>query len=307
MDVWVLFGPDSGERFFQNRAVHFIFGLGRIKHGVDQSQASNELAGIFADIQQQHASEDSGHSVSLTPLHERISGNVKPSLYVLLGAVIFVLLIGCANVANLQWARMASRGREMAIRVALGASRWRVIRQSLIESLLLALIGGGIGFLLSVWIVTWLLLHLPEGFPRASEIGINAAVFVFTFIISLLTGIVFGLAPAIHAARTDVHDALKSGGKGSINTGNRLRRMLVVGEVALSLMLFIGAGLLMKSFWILTRVNPGFQSDHLLTLRVSLPEQKYSDDAQVIEFYKNLPGRLSAFPGVKAVSAVNRL
>ncbi len=306
-DVWVLFGPDTGERFFQNRAVHFIFGLGRIKHGIDRSQAANELAGIFAGIQQQHASEDSGHSVTITPLHERIAGDIKPALYVLLGAVIFVLLIGCANVANLQWARTASRGREMAIRVALGASRWRVIRQSLIESLLLALIGGGIGFLLSMWIVTWLLLHLPEGFPRASEIGVNAAVFGFTFVVSLLTGIVFGLAPAIHAAKTDVNDALKSGGKGSINSGNRLRRVLVVAEVALSLMLFIGAGLLMKSFWILTRVNPGFQSDHLLTLRVSLPEQKYSDDAQVIEFYKNVPGRLSALPGVKAVSAVNRL
>ena len=307
MDVWVLFGPDTGERFFQNRAVHLIFGLGRIKPGVDQRQATNELAAIFSGIQQQHAGEDSGHSIALTPLHERITGDLKPALYVLAGAVIFVLLIGCANVANLQWARTASRGREMAIRVALGASRWRVIRQSLIESLLLSLIGGAIGFLLSIWIVTWLLLHLPEGFPRASEISINAAVFGFTFGVSLVTGIVFGLAPAIHAARTDVNKGLKSGGKGSINSGNRLRRVLVVAEVALSLMLFIGAGLLIKSFWILTRVNPGFQADNLLTLRVSLPERKYPESAQVIEFYKNVPGRLSTLPGVKTVSAVNRL
>jgi putative ABC transport system permease protein len=226
---------------------------------------------------------------------------------VLLGAVIFVLLIGCANVANLQWARTASRGREMAIRVALGASRWRVIRQSLIESLLLACIGGGLGFLLAMWIVTWLLLHLPEGFPRASEIGIDTAVFGFTFGVSLFTGIVFGLAPAIRAARSDVNDALKSGGKGSINSGNRLRRGFVVAEVALSLMLFIGAGLLIKSFWRLTSVNPGFQPDHLLTLHVALPEQKYPENAQVIEFYRNMPERLSTLPGVKAVSAVNRL
>ena len=306
-EVWTLFGPDTGERLYQNRAVHLIFGLGRIKHGVDQAQAKSELANIFSGIQQEHAGEDSGHSVALTPLHERITGDLKPALYVLLGAVIFVLLIGCANVANLQWARTASRGREMAVRVALGASRWRVIRQSLIESLLLSMIGGAAGFLLSIWIVTWLLLHLPEGFPRASEISINAAMFGFTFAVSLLTGVVFGLAPAIHAAKTDANEALKSGGKGSINSGNRLRRVLVVGEVALSLMLFIGAGLLMKSFWILTRVNPGFQADNLLTLHVSLPEQKYPERAQVIEFYKNIPGRLSVLPGVAAVSAVNRL
>ena len=195
----------------------------------------------------------------------------------------------------------------MAIRVALGASRWRVIRQSLIESLLLSLIGGGLGFLLAIWIVTWLLLHLPEGFPRASEIGINAAVFGFTFGVSLLTGIVFGLAPAIQAARTDVNDALKSGGKGSINSGNRLRRVLVVAEVALSLMLFIGAGLLIKSFWLLTNVNPGFQAGPSVDASRFFTRAKYSEDAQVIEFFRNVPERLSTLPGVKTVSAVNRL
>src|SRR6185369_5847914 len=151
MDVWVPFGPDSSERYFQNRAVHFIIGLGRIKAGTTKSQAANELTTIFSGIQQQHAKEDAGHIVRITPLQERITGDVKPALYVLLGAVIFVLLIGCANVANLQWARAASRGREMAIRIALGASRWRVIRQSLVESLLLALIGGALGFLLAMW------------------------------------------------------------------------------------------------------------------------------------------------------------
>jgi len=195
------------------------------------------------------------------------------------------LLIGCANVANLQLARTASRGREMAIRVALGASRWRVIRQSLVESLLLSLAGGLVGFLLAMWTVTWLLLQLPEGFPRVSEIGINAVVFGFTLGISMLTGILFGLVPAIQATRTHVNEALKSGGKGSIASGSRLRRTLVVAEVALSLMLFIGAGLLMKSFWLLTNVNPGFQSDNLLTVHVALPEQKYSESAKVVDFF----------------------
>ncbi|HEX6717039.1 MAG TPA: ABC transporter permease, partial [Pyrinomonadaceae bacterium] len=282
------------------------FGLGRIKPGIAPEDAQKELAGIFAGIQQEHAKEDAGHSVTITSLQERLTGNLKPALFVLLGAVIFVLLIGCANVANLQWARVASRGREMAIRVALGASRWRVIRQSLVESLILALMGGGLGFLLALWIVTWLLLHLPEGFPRAYEINIDGRVFLFSFAVSLLTAIIFGLAPAVQAARSDVNEALKSGGKGSINSGSRLRRGFVVAEVALSLMLFIGAGLLMKSFWLLTRVNPGFQSDHLLTLQVSLPEEKYSDP-QVIDFFRRVPEQLATLPGVSTVSAVNRL
>jgi putative ABC transport system permease protein len=307
MDVWFLFEQDSEEPFFQNRAVHFIFGLGRIKPGISSAEAKNELAAIFSRIQQQHPNEDAGHSVTLTPLHERLTGDLKPALFVLLGAVIFVLLIACANVANLQWTRTASRGRELAIRVALGASRWRVVRQSLVESLLLSLIGGALGFLLAIWLITWLLLHLPQGFPRASEIHVDAAVFSFTFVISLLTGLIFGLAPAIKAGRTDVNEALKTGGKGSIKSGNRLRRGLVVVEVALSLMLVIGAGLLLKSFWLLTRVNPGFEADHLLTIHVSLPEQKYSEPTQVIEFFRKVPERLATLPGVKAVSAVSRL
>jgi len=307
IDMWAPLSADAGAPFYQNRAVHFITGIGRVKPNVTRAQASSELATLFSGIQQEHVKEDPGHSLSTVGLQERITGDVKPALYVLLGAVVFVLLIGCANVANLQWARAASRGREMAIRVALGASRWRVIRQSLVESLLLACVGGGVGLLLAMWIVTWLLLHLPEGFPRASEIGIDTAVFGFTFGVSLLTGIVFGLAPAIQAARSDVNDALKSGGKGSINSGNRLRRGFVVAQVALSLMLFIGAGLLIKSFWRLTNVNPGFQADNLLTVHVSLPDQKYSDDTKVIEFFRNMPERLSTLPGVKAVSAVNRL
>ena len=306
-DVWMPFGPDTAEPFFQNRGVHTIFGLGRLKPGVEQSAAADELTAIFGGIQQQHAKEDAGHSVSLTPLHERLTGNFKTALFVLLGAVGFLLLIGCSNVANLQLARTASRGREMAIRIALGASRWRVIRQSLIESLLLSFGGGAVGFLLAMWTITWLLLQLPEGFPRASEIQINAAVFGFTFGVSVLTGIVFGLVPAIQATRTHVNEALKTGGKGSIASGSRLRRTLVVAEVALSLMLFVGAGLLMKSFWLLTNVNPGFQADHLLTVHVSLPEQKYFDKSQVIDFFQRVPEQLSALPGVKAVSAVNRL
>jgi len=306
MEMWVPFGPDAGQKMFQNRSVHFIFGLGRMKPGVTQTQATTELATIFSGIQQQHKGEDSGHTVTLTPLHERITGVLKSPLYVLLGAVGFVLLIACANVAGLQLSRMAARRREMAIRVALGASRWRVIQQSLAESLLLSAVGGALGFLLAIWIVSWLLLHLPEGFPRVPEIGMNPTVLLFTIVVSVLTGIVFGLVPALQAAKPDVNEVLKAGGKGNITSGQRLRRALVIAEVALSLMLFIGAGLLIKSFWRLTSVNPGFEPNKLLTLHVSLPERKYND-AQVIDFYKQISGRLAALPGVKSVSAVNRL
>lgn len=307
IDMWVPFGPDTGERFFQNRAVHLIYGLGRIKPGVTNTQARDELATIFKAIQEQHPGEDSGHTAIVTPLHERITGNLKPALYVLLVAVIFVLLIACANVANLQLARAASSRRETAIRVALGASRWRVIRQSLLQSLLLSTIGGLLGFFLAVWIIAWLVRQLPDGFPRASEVGVNSTVLGFTIFLSVLSGIVFGLIPAFQSSKTDVNDALKAGGKGSITSAARLRRVLVVAEVALSLMLFIGAGLLMKSFWRLTNVNPGFEANNLLTLHVSLPEQKYPEPQQVIDFYRKVPDRLSALPGVETVSAVNRL
>jgi len=306
LEVWVPVRPDSGDLFYKNRSVHFIFGLGRLKPGVTQSQAANELTSIFASIQKDHAGEDPGHTASLTPLLERLTNNMKPALFVLLAAVIFVLLIACANVANLQLARTASRGREMAIRIALGASRWRVVRQSLVESLLLSAVGGALGLLLAIWIVSWLLLHVPEGFPRSSEIGINKTVLFFTMLVSIVTGIVFGLVPALQAAKADVNEMLKAGGKGSVVGGSLLRRSLVIAEVALSLMLFIGAGLLIKSFWQLTNVNPGFNADHLLTLNVSLPEQKY-EPAQVISFYKQLSARLSSLPGVNSVSAVNRL
>jgi putative ABC transport system permease protein len=307
MEVWFPFGRDSGEKSFQNRAVHFIYGLGRLKDGMAQSQAASELATIFSGIQQQHPGEDEGHTVALMPLHERITGNLKPALLVLLGAVGLVLLIACANVAGLQLARAASRTREMAIRAALGAGRWRVIRQSLVESVLLSSIGGALGFLLAIWVVAWLLLQLPEGFPRAAEIGINRKIFIFTIVVSALTGILFGLVPAFQSAKADVNDVLKTSGKLRGSSASRLRRGLVVAEVALSLMLFISAGLLIKSFWRLTSVNPGFDANQLLTLHMSLPERKYPEPAQIIDFYRQLPERISVMPGVKSVSAVNRL
>ena len=306
-DVLVALGPRTGDRMYRDRSVHVVYGLGRLKSGLTQSQAANEVVSVFAGIEAEHAGEDPGHSVSLTPLQERITGNSKASLYVLFGAVAFVLLIACANVANLQLARTLSRGREIAIRVALGASRWRVVRQSLVESVLLAFASAGLGLLCAIWMVQWLLSHAPADFPRLYEVGIDKKVLFFTALIATVTGVFFGLIPALQAAKTNINETLKSGGKGRVHGDSRFRRALVVAEVALSLMLFIGAGLLIKSYWQLTKVNPGFVSDQLLTLHVSLPEQKYREDEQVISFYKQLPEQLSALPGVKSVSAVNRL
>jgi len=308
-EMWVTLGSEGMDSYYRNRSAHFLNGLGRLKPGVTQSEAQAELTTVFAGIQQQHSGEDTGHSVRVTSLRDRLVGDVKPALLVLLGAVTFVLLIACVNVANLLLARGASRQKEIALRVALGAGRWRVMRQSFTESLLLALLGGALGLLLAVWAVNWLVPHLPEEFPRASSIGINAAVFAFTCAVSLVTGVFFGLVPALQSAKTNVNAVLKAQGKGSADPArSRARLVLVVVEVALSLMLLVGAGLMMKSFWRLTNVNPGFEPERLLTMNISLPNVKYPPGKQeVVNFYQQLPEKLSAIPGVESVSAGSRL
>jgi len=262
---------------------------------------------IAKQLEQQYPTYNTSWSVSLTPIREQIVGDVRPILLVLLAAVAFVLLIACANVANLLLARAASRGRELALRAALGATRTRLMRQLLTESVLLALCGGVVGIAFAYWGVELLKAFGPDNIPRLREISIDPRVLLFTFAISLLTGIAFGLVPALQASRADVNEALKEGARGTSGGRGALRNVFVVAEVSLALVLLIGAGLMIRSFMRLHRVKTGFESDRVLTMRVQLPGAKYKDDQQRLAFFKQAQERIAALPGVKAIGAINFL
>jgi putative ABC transport system permease protein len=305
-EMWIPIGPLS-ERM-QNRGVHWLTAIGRLKSGVTLRQAQTELATIANRIQQQYPEADPGHGVNIISGYESLTKNARPALLTLLVAVGFLLLIACANVANLLLARAETRQKEIAIRTALGATRWRIARQLLTESLLLAVAGGVAGLLLAAWGIDALAGSLPDDIPRAKEIGIDRVVLGFTGALSVLTGLIFGIIPALTRARPALNETLKEGGRTSATFGRgRIRGVLVVTEVALSLALLVSAGLLIKSFWRLMQVDPGFQPDHLLTMNVSLIGEKYKETGQVISFYRDLPARLGALPGVKSVSAVSVL
>jgi len=305
-DVWLALGALADG--MQNRAVHTLTAIGRLKPGVTLQQAQTELGTIANRIQQQYPAADPGHGVNIISGYESLTKNARPALLTLLVAVSFLLLIACANVANLLLARAETRQKEIAIRMALGATRGRIVRQLLTESLLLAVAGGAIGLLLAAWGLDALAGALPEDLPRAKEIGVDRVVFGFTGALSVLTGLIFGIIPALTRARPALNETLKEGGRTSAAFGRgRIRSALIVSEVALSLALLVGAGLLIKSFWRLMQVNPGFQPDHLLTMNVALIGEKYKETGQVISFFRELPARLGALPGVKAVSAVSVL
>jgi putative ABC transport system permease protein len=305
-EVWLALGTLADG--MQNRAVHLLTTIGRLKPDVTLQQAQTELATIANRIQQQYPAADPGHGVNAISGYESLTKNARPALLTLLVAVSFLLLIACANVANLLLARAETRQKEIAIRTALGATRGRIVRQLLTESLLLAVAGGAIGLLLAAWGVDALTGVLPDDLPRAKEIGIDRVVFGFTGALSVLTGLIFGIIPALTRAKPAINETLKEGGKTSAAFGRgRIRGALIVSEVALSVALLVGAGLLIKSFWRLTQVNPGFQPDHLLTMNVALISEKYKETGPVISFYRELPARLGALPGVKAVSAVSVL
>ncbi|HXU08459.1 MAG TPA: ABC transporter permease, partial [Blastocatellia bacterium] len=272
VDLWVPLTTTDPEINVRNS--HFLRVIGRLRPGVSEKSVAADLDAVakyesdnFPDMFPPSA----GFGFRARPYLDDIVGDMRLPLYVLLAAVGFVLLIACTNVANLLLAKAAPRQREIALRTALGARRSHLLRQLLTESILLAIIAGGIGVLLGTWGTSALVALSPDSLPRAREIGFDWRVLAFTGGVALMTGIVFGLMPAIWGPRVDLTDALKEGSRGSTAGGGRLRKSLVVAEVALSVMLLVGAGLMLRSFSQLRNVNPGFRTDHALTLRVSLP------------------------------------
>jgi predicted permease len=297
-----------------NRGAHFLITIGRLRAGVTPTQLGEDLAAVARyelDTFGTAYNRAVGWSWSFRPLLDAVVGDVRPALFVLLGAVGFVLLIACANVANLMLARAAARHREMAIRTALGAGRARLVRQLLTESLILSLIGGGLGLLLAVWGVDGIVALSPDALPRAREIGLDGRVLAFTIGVTLMTGLAFGLVPALSASRPDLHDALKDGTRGTSSGRGRLRKALVVTEVALSLVLLVGTGLMARSFLRLRQVDPGFRADHVLSLRVSLPTPNGpstdADKERYVSYFARAATRLAALPGVEAAGAITLL
>ncbi|MBA3884073.1 MAG: ABC transporter permease, partial [Chthoniobacterales bacterium] len=271
-------------------------------------QAQAELTGIAKQLEQAHVKFNTGWGVNVMSMHEQVVGEIRPILIVLLAAVAFVLLIACANVANLLLSRAAARQKELALRAALGAGRMRLVRQMLTESVLLALMGGVLGVALAYWGIQLLIGFGPDNIPRLNEITIDPRVLGFTFGISLLTGVLFGLIPALQASRPDLNDALKEGSRGSSGGRSRVfRNMFVVAEVSLALVLLIGAGLMIRSFMQLQSVETGFNAENVLTMRAQLPKKKYAEPHQIVDFFKQAQDRIAALPGVQAVGAISYL
>ena len=292
----------------QNRG-RFISVVARMKRGVTAEQAQAEMNTVSARLEQARPDVNGNWGSRVVPLREQLSGELRTPLLVLVGAVCFVLLIACANVANMMLARAASRSKEIAVRAALGAGRWRVVRQLLTESLLLSAAGGVAGLLLAWWGVDALVALSPPNLIGPEAVGVSLPVLGFTFGVTLLTGVVFGLMPALEASRFDANDALKEGARGTTGSprSRRLRGAFVVAQVALSLVLLVGAGLMIQSFRRLSSIDPGFDSNNLLTMRVLLPGTKYRDDAARVAFFRQTLERVRALPGVRSASMAQAL
>jgi predicted permease len=309
-DMWRPYQPTDSQR--TRRGLHGTNLFGRLKPGVTPAQAQAELSVIAKRIEQENAESHAGTAMKVVPLQEQVVGQVKPILLVLLAAVGFVLLIACANVASLLLTRSLSRQKEVAIRAALGASRWRVIRQLLTEAVLLSVIGGAAGLLIAYWGVSGVVAMLPDSqvnaLPFLKSLQIDKSILLFSFGLSLLTGIVFGLAPALQSSRPDLNEVLKEGGRNTTGTsGHKLRSALVMSEIALAVVLLIGAGLLMKSLLRLLQSNVGFNPDQMLTLTVAVPPAKFTDANRLVEFFDQLKQRVDSLPGTKGSGTVDVL
>ena len=287
------------------RDSHYLDAWARLKPGVSLQQARGEMDAISRRLEKQYPDSNQDSGVSLVGMQENMVSDIRPALLILSVAVGFVLLIGCANVANLLLARATSRAREISVRAALGASRRRLIRQLLTESVLLALMGGAAGLLLAAWAVPVLLKMSPADIRVFTSMGMSRDMLMFSLIASLASGILFGLAPSLHASQRNLHETLKEGERGSTGNLGRTRSVLIVTEVGLSLVLLVGSGLLVKSFIRLLHVDPGFEADRLLVFNVGLPPT--TSPAQQDEFYRQVVGRLQALAGVQSVGAVSRL
>jgi putative ABC transport system permease protein len=301
--LWLPFGPiyeDGGRGNF------FVDVVGKLKPGVTPEQAQADLNGIAANLERLYPEANADSRVSVISLHEQITGKVRWTLWLLLGAVGFTLLIACANVANLFLARAAVRAKEIALRCALGASRLRIVGQLLIEGLLLSLGGALLGFVIAYWSTRALVVNAGPDFPRLRETTIDVYVLGFALLLAILTTVLFALVPAIQASKPNLNEALKAGGRHSTSSSSFLRAGLVVSEVALSLVLLIGAGLLLRSFWQVLSVNPGFSTENILTFDIALPRQNYNRE-QAAAFFERALGNIAALPGIDSVGATTAL
>ena len=306
-DVFVPLGLQEDSGFTKQRGNHpGIYAVARLKPGVSFEQAEAEMKGIAQRLAEAYPKENSGNSVTLTPLREFFVGDIRTSLLILLVAVGFVLLIACANVANLLLARATARQKEMAIRTAMGASRLRIIRQLLTESVILSVLSGTVGLLLALWGVDALRGASIDSLPTTADISLDRNVLIFTLLVSFLTGVLFGLMPALQASRTDLNESLKEGGRTGMTgaRGNRMRSLLVISEVALSLVLLIGSGLLIKSFLRLSGTETGFNPQNLLTMKINYTARE-DEGRKVANFFSQVEQRVKALPGVEAVALSN--
>jgi putative ABC transport system permease protein len=307
-DIWT--PQDMTDKLFQNRGTHWMQAVGRVKPSFSVEQARADLLTVSARINKQYRGTDTSIHSLVFPLKERLTGNSRPQLLILFGAVALVLLVACANVANLLLARATTRNREMAVRAALGAGRWRMIRQLLTESILLGLSGAALGLLGAWWAIQALASAERLPIPRTNPIQLDVTVLLFTVVLSVLVGILFGLAPAVQTSALDLSEELKSSATaagGAAGKGRALRNALTIAEIAVSLALLVGAGLLLRSFAGMRNANTGVQSDNVLTMRLNLPEAKYKTLPEIREFFDRLLPRIQRTPGIKSAAITTTL